>query len=146
MLCSQNTLCSKRKCWHVFPVGNKQPFPRFSTRHSGPPLSGHSLVCVTRKQTLRSLSLSWPRPSFFWYDTDFSEFDSADIIDYILENPLSYQKKDGCSHTTKTLKSVFTRRTSCGHSLCIQRRTIWVAISFLWRLYFHGSFIGQIGL
>ena len=34
--------------------------------------------CVTRKQTLRSLSLSyhtWPRPSFFWYDTDFLEFD-----------------------------------------------------------------------
>ena len=35
--------------------------------------------CVTRKQTLRSLSLSyqkkdgraWPRPPFFWYDTDF---------------------------------------------------------------------------
>ncbi len=33
---------------------------------------------VTRKQTLRSLSVSyqkkdgraWPRPSFFWYDTD----------------------------------------------------------------------------
>ncbi len=28
---------------------------------------------------------AWPRPSFFWHDTDFSEFDSADIIDYILE-------------------------------------------------------------
>ncbi len=25
-----------------------------------------------------------PHPSFFWYDTDFSEFDSADIIGYIL--------------------------------------------------------------
>ncbi len=55
---------------------------------------------VTRKQNLRSLSLSyqkkdgrmWPRPSFFWYDTDFSEFDSADIIDYILEKSVSYQK------------------------------------------------------
>ncbi len=37
------------------------------------------LTCVMRKQTLRSLSLSypkkdghaWPRPSFFGYDTDF---------------------------------------------------------------------------
>ncbi len=55
-----------------------------------------------RKQTLRSLSLSyqkkdgrvWPRPSFFWYD-DFSEFDSADIIDYIHEKSVSYQKMDG---------------------------------------------------
>ncbi len=34
-------------------------------------------------------------PSFFWYDTDFSEFDSADIIDYILEKLVSCQKKDG---------------------------------------------------
>ena len=50
------------------------------------------MTCVTRKQTLRSLLLSyqkkdgqaWPHPSFFWYDTDFSEVDSADIIDYIL--------------------------------------------------------------
>ncbi len=61
---------------------------------------------VTRKQTLRSLSLSyqkkdgrvWPHPSFFWYDTDFSEFDSADIIDYILEKSVSYQKKHGRGH------------------------------------------------
>ncbi len=50
------------------------------------------ITCVTRKQTLRSLSLSypkkdgraWPRPSFFWYDTDFSEFESFDVIDQIL--------------------------------------------------------------
>ena len=27
--------------------------------------------------------------------TDFSEFDSADIIGYILKKSLSYQKKDG---------------------------------------------------
>ncbi len=61
---------------------------------------------VTRKQTLRSLSLSyqkkdgrvWPCPSFFWYDTDFSEFDSADIIDYIFEKSVSYQKKDWRGH------------------------------------------------
>ncbi len=39
-----------------------------------------NLTCATRKQTLRSLSLSyqkkdgraWPRPSFFWHDTNFS--------------------------------------------------------------------------
>ncbi len=38
------------------------------------------------------------RPSFFWYNTDCSEFDSADIIDYILEKSVSYQKKDGCGN------------------------------------------------
>ncbi len=32
--------------------------------------------------------------TFFWYDTDFSEFDSADIIDYIFRKSMSYQKKD----------------------------------------------------
>ncbi len=36
--------------------------------------------------------------SFFWYDADFSEFDSADSIDYILEKSVSYQKKDGRGH------------------------------------------------
>ncbi len=46
-----------------------------------PPSFKHNLKlsCVTSKQTLRYLSLSyqkkdgraWPRPSFFWYDTDF---------------------------------------------------------------------------
>ncbi len=36
--------------------------------------------CVMRKQTLRSLSL--PRPTFFWYDTDFLEFKSFDFIDH----------------------------------------------------------------
>ncbi len=49
-------------------------------------------VSVTRKQTLRSLLLSyskkdghaWPRPSFFWYDTDFLEFESFYFIDCIL--------------------------------------------------------------
>ncbi len=47
---------------------------------------------VTRKQTLRSLLLSyqkkdgrtWLHPSFFWYDTDFLEFESFDFIDHIL--------------------------------------------------------------
>ncbi len=40
----------------------------------------------------------WPRPSSFWYDTDFSEFNSDGIIDYILEKSVSYQKKDGHGH------------------------------------------------
>ncbi len=30
--------------------------------------------------------------------TDFSEFDSANIIDYILKKSVSYQKKDGHCH------------------------------------------------
>ncbi len=56
-------------------------------------------------------------PKEGWYDTDFSEFDSADIIDYILKKSVSYQKKDGRGHTrpsffgmttTKTLRSVFS--------------------------------------
>ncbi len=34
----------------------------------------------------------------FWYDSDFSEFDSADIIDFILEKSVSHQKKDGRGH------------------------------------------------
>ncbi len=45
----------------------------------------------------------WAR--FFWYDTDFSDFDSADIIDYIFEKSVSYQKKDGCGHA---LRSIFS--------------------------------------
>ncbi len=69
---------------------------------------------ITRKQTLRSLSLSyqkkdgraWSSPSFFWYDTDFSEFDSADIIDYILENMRTHPSFG--MTTTKTLRSVFS--------------------------------------
>ncbi len=52
---------------------------------------------ATRKQTLRSLSLSYQKDGHA-YDIDFSEFDSADIIDYILERSVSYQKKDGRGH------------------------------------------------
>ncbi len=68
---------------------------------------------VTRKQVFVVVI---PRPSFFWYDTDFSEFD-PEIIDYILEKSVSYQKKDEHGHvhpsffwmtTTKTLRSVFS--------------------------------------
>ncbi len=40
--------------------------------------------------------------TFFWYDTDFLEFDSADIIDYILEKSVSYQKNDGRGHTRQS--------------------------------------------
>ncbi len=53
-----------------------------------------------------------------WYDTDFSEFDSADIIDCILKKSVSYQKKHGRAHpsfsvtTTKTLRSVFSWHAS----------------------------------
>ncbi len=47
-------------------------------------LVGNILRCVTRKQTLRSLSLSyqkkdghpWSRPSFFWYDPSFFWYDT----------------------------------------------------------------------
>ncbi len=38
----------------------------------------------------------------FWYDTDFSEFDPDDIIDYIDEKQVSYQKKDGMATRTHT--------------------------------------------
>ncbi len=38
----------------------------------------------------------WAR--MVWYDTDLSEFDSADIIEYILEKSVSYKKKDGRGH------------------------------------------------
>ena len=46
-------------------------------------------TCLTTKQTLRSLSLSYQKkdgrvyPSF-WYATDFLEFESFDFIDHIL--------------------------------------------------------------
>ncbi len=43
------------------------------------------------------LNEGWVRPCF-WYDTDFSEFDSVEIIDYILEKSVSCQKKDGHGH------------------------------------------------
>ena len=48
------------------------------------------------------------------YDTDFSEFDFADITDHILKKSVSYQKKDPSfgMTTTKTLGSVFSWRAS----------------------------------
>ena len=41
--------------------------------------------CVMQKDPYRPESLSCAHPSYFWYDTDFSELDSADIIDYSLK-------------------------------------------------------------
>ncbi len=64
-------------------------------------------MCVTRKQTLRSLSLSyqkkdgraWPRSSFFWYDTDFLEFESFEFIDQVgVKTKEGSQKKDRRSY------------------------------------------------
>ncbi len=55
-----------------------------------------SCTCVTRKQTLRSLS-NVVIPNEGWAHVN-SEFGSADIIDYILEKSVSYQKKDGRDH------------------------------------------------
>ncbi len=47
------------------------------------------------------------KTDFFWYDTDFFEFESFDFKDHIPKKPVSYQEKDGRGHaatTTKTLK------------------------------------------
>ena len=49
-----------------------------------------NLQCDTRheKTDLKNFVVVIPKegwaPIFFWYDTDFLEFDSDDIIDYIL--------------------------------------------------------------
>ncbi len=91
-------------------------FTRFSTWDRPSTICKSDVMRVMRKQTLRSLSLSyqkkdgrmWPRTSFFWYGIDFSEFDSADIIDYILEKSVSCQKKDGRGNRTD-LKGLFSR-------------------------------------
>ncbi len=68
-------------------------------------------MCVTRKQTLLKVFVvvmpkeGWARvASFFWYDTTFSEFDSADIIDYILKKSVSCQKKDGFSRDMRHIQ------------------------------------------
>ncbi len=70
---------------------------------------------VTIKQTLTSLSLShqkkdgcaWPCPFFFWYDTDFLEFESFDFIDHILYKSVSYQKKAFFWYDNKDIKVCF---------------------------------------
>ncbi len=56
--------------------------------------------------------------SFCWYDTDSSEFGSADNTDYILEKSVSYQKKDGrdkdlkvCFLVTRVIREACPRRT-----------------------------------
>ncbi len=73
---------------------------------------------VTWLLTENCFILWWPHPSFFWYDTDFLEFESFDFIDHILQKSVSYQKKDGCTHpsfgmTTPKLhvRSVFSWHT-----------------------------------
>ncbi len=38
---------------------------------------------VSRENRPLSLSYAWPHPSFFWYDTDFLEFESFDFMDHI---------------------------------------------------------------
>ncbi len=73
---------------------------------SSPPpqhvISGNSAIrndaCHDKTDLKVFVIVAWPRPSFFWCDTNFSEFDSADITDYILKKSVSCQKKDGCGH------------------------------------------------
>ena len=61
------------------------------------------MMRVTRKQTLS--------PSFFWYDTDFTEFDSAGIIDYILKSQCHAKRRMGAAifwyDNSKDLKVCF---------------------------------------
>ncbi len=49
---------------------------------------------------------------YFWYDNEHSEFDSADIIDYILRKSVLYQKNDGRGHACP---SFFLYDTDSGH-------------------------------
>ncbi len=72
--------------------------------------SPNNMRCVTRKQTLKSLLLSYrgrAHPSFGMTPT-FKKFDFAGIIDYILKTLVSCQKMDGSGHATKTLRFVFS--------------------------------------
>ncbi len=98
-----------------------QPLP-------GPPITNY-MRRIMRKQTLRSLSLSyqekdghaWPLPSFFWYDSNFSR------IWLWWHSIQSYQNKDGCAHACPSIfwygndkdltweRSVFSRHTSYGY-------------------------------
>ncbi len=58
------------------------------------------------KQILMSLLLSyqkkggrtWPHPSFFWHDTDFSRIYSMMSAETNSEKSVSYQKEDGRGH------------------------------------------------
>ena len=89
---------------------------------------------VMWKQTSRS-KCRWH--TFFWYDTDISEFDSADISDYICEKSVSCQKNDGNGQARPSffwydndkdlLRSVF--------SWCAVMRVKSGKLSWRWRLY-----------
>ena len=97
----------------------------------------------------------------FWYGTDFSEFDSADIIDYILEKSESCQKKDGRGHacpsffwhyTDKDLKVCFLvnriiilqysfysfildQLSFCNRKVCVLRGCFKLQLFFVLSLY-----------
>ena len=58
-----------------------------------PPILPQADACH-EKTDLKAFVVVIPKEGWARYDTDFSEFDSADNIDYILENSVSYQKKD----------------------------------------------------
>ena len=88
---------------YIYSEGAERGAVEADSTHNTASVSQWLMMCVTRKQTLR-------------YDTDFSDFDSADIIDYNLEksvcsretmSQVSCQKNDGRGHgmtMTKTLR------------------------------------------
>ncbi len=78
-----------------------------------------SIKCrLKERKCCLSIKTLLPNYPSFWHDTDFSELDSADIIDYILEKSVSYQKKDRRGMiTTKTLRSVFSWHASYEHEV-----------------------------
>ena len=72
------------------PPGKQEENIIREAHHYNPPYMTH----VTRKQTLRSLSLSYhARPSFFWYDTNFSRILSMMSAESTSEKSLSYLLK-----------------------------------------------------
>ncbi len=77
------------------------------------------LTCVTRKQT-KVFVVVIPK-----------EFDSADIIDYILEKSMSYQKKDGRSHARP---SFFWYDNDKDPKVCfLVAQVVWIVVS--WVMY-----------
>ncbi len=57
---------------------------------------------------------AWPHPSFFWYDTDFLEFESSDCIDQM--GATTHAHPSFGMTTTKTLRSVFLWCASFYHA------------------------------
>ncbi len=76
-------------------------------------------------------------PSFFWYDTYFSEFDSADIIDYILKKSLSCQKNDGRDHA---------RPSFFGHDNDKDLKICFLVTRVIYPHHFHGEITEQFCL